>query len=384
MPIEINLNEQAIKTAIRLKLNGCWFQDTNFGCKKSYISHARHLDKKLVALKPYYDNPLLDKTESSPPSADFEINLTEITNPLLLGTKDNTLQIYTDGSVLTLNNEHQAGADIYITLNGSTILESSLALGTMTTINQAELIAIREAAQYVISNNIRANQIHIYTDSLNSLLKLKNPNSTSILTSETITKLNQINQTYNEVKIQKIKAHIGLEGNEKADILAKKGASTRPIGPEPFSFLPNNILQQALHNEMKNKISRKINKSDIKQENKTLLKLFIQNNPPRLAHQNKNDIRNFIQIISGQNHLAHNQNKMDKSVIPFCKHCPNVRETTEHFLSSCPAYSLYRLQVFESPTLPMLTIFEKFSAAKICKFISKTGRMEEENSHYPN
>ena len=57
MPIEINLNEQASKTAIRLKLNDGWFQDTNFGCKKSYIFHARHLDKKLLALKSYYDNP---------------------------------------------------------------------------------------------------------------------------------------------------------------------------------------------------------------------------------------------------------------------------------------------------------------------------------------
>ena len=111
--------------------------------------------------------------EPSPSPADFLINLSEITNPLQLENTDNTLQIYTDGSVLTLNNEHQAGAVIYITLNGSSILEGSITLGTMTTINQAELIAIREAAHYVISNDICANKIHFYTDSLNPPLKLK-------------------------------------------------------------------------------------------------------------------------------------------------------------------------------------------------------------------
>ena len=77
---------------------------------------------------------------------------------------------------------------------------------------------------------------------------------------------------------------------------------------------------------MKNKIIRKINKSDIKQENKTLLKLFIQNNPPRLAHQNKNDVISFTQIILEQNHLAHNYNKMDKSVI--LSHSANAAPTT--------------------------------------------------------
>jgi hypothetical protein len=132
---------------------------------------------------------------------------------------------------------------------------------------------------------------------------------------------------------------------------------------------------------MKNKRTTKINKANIKPKNKALRKSYIKDDNPKLGHNNKTDIKNFTGIISGQNHLAHNENKMDKSVNPYCKHCPGTRETTEHFVAECPIYSSHRMQVFQHPTINFKLIFAKYSPHVICKFINLTGRMNEENDH---
>ena len=39
----------------------------------------------------------------------------------------------------------------------------------------------------------------------------------------------------------------------------------------------------------------------------------------------------------GHNKLAAKLNKMDKTVVPFCRHCPTEKETTEHYMARCPA-----------------------------------------------
>ena len=252
----------------------------------------------------------------------------------------------------------------------------------MTTINQAELIAINEAAKFLLSSNLKANKVHFYTDSLNCLQKLKKHTSNSKLTIETVTNFNKIKAKFDETFIHKVKAHAKICGNEIADELAKKGALIRPIGPEPFYYLANNHIEKLLLTKMKKKRTTKINSAKIETKNKDILKSYLKDNNPTLAHHNKNDIKNFTGIISGQNHLAHNENKLDKSVIPFCKHCPGTRETTEHYLGKCPAYSTHRLQVFQHTSLEFKFIIEEFSPKTICKFINLTGRLEEENEYY--
>ena len=91
----------------------------------------------------------------------------------------------------------------------------------MATINQAEMFAINEAAKLLKTKHFETQEIKIFTDSLTSIKKLSNPESNSKLTIETNNNLNEISWHYN-ISIQKVKAHIGIAGNEKADSLAKR------------------------------------------------------------------------------------------------------------------------------------------------------------------
>ena len=62
------------------------------------------------------------------------------------------------------------------------------------------------------------------------------------MTLETIETLNEICLN-NTVVLFKVPAHTGIQGNEKADYLAKKGAMTRPTAPEPVTgFTWNNMM----------------------------------------------------------------------------------------------------------------------------------------------
>ena len=81
MPIEINLHNIATKTAVRLYSNKCWYPDTNLGCKKSYTSHARHLDKVLKHLEQYINSPLNENTQIQNITRNFTISESEITDP---------------------------------------------------------------------------------------------------------------------------------------------------------------------------------------------------------------------------------------------------------------------------------------------------------------
>ena len=197
MPIEVNLYNIATKTAIRLYSNKCRIPDTNLGFKKSYISHARHLDKELKQLVHHLDNPLNETTQTQNINRNFSISNKEITDPRICEPESNAIHVFTDGSVLNLGQRKQAGAGIVIQTPTTTICEKYYSLGEMTIINQAEMYAINEAAKVLKQHPSQGNSINIFTDSQNSLQKLNKPSSNSKLTLDTIENLNELSKSQN-------------------------------------------------------------------------------------------------------------------------------------------------------------------------------------------
>jgi ribonuclease HI len=151
---------------------------------------------------------------------------------------NNCILIYTDGSKIT----RQTGAGWLIThkLNETTtklLAKNSQYLGTTTTVFQAEMFAILQAAETcldLINNGVIHNQnIFFITDSQASIKALnKNMVRTSLL--QQCTQALQIISSTNTISLQWIKAHVGHEGNEEADTLAKMGAYSVTTEVEPI------------------------------------------------------------------------------------------------------------------------------------------------------
>ena len=367
MPIDVHLKFKASKTAIRLKLENNWIGQYSLSSK--IISHAKYLDLETSKLGISSQLPLLDRTTATYFDFSGYTVLLELPQDPPL---DSTLKIYTDGSLKS--STQLTGAGFTMTRNGRTIVEQSISLGTHATINQSEMFAIYRAAEILNEANTTNQVINFYSDSLSSLLQLKKGQSTSKLTIDTARILNELSKQ-NQIFLYKVAAHTGIAGNERADKLAKLGASHPPIGPEPFLCISwNNVISDLL-NKAKNETLHQLNNHRMKEESKTPLESYINRyGISRLACREKIHLRLTTHMCSGQNWLKNSLSKRDHTSAPLCPRCGSAKETAQHFISECPAYATVRICTFGVPYISLSDILINFGPDKLIHYINKTGR----------
>ena len=140
------------------------------------------------------------------------------------------IRCYTDGSKLN----GRAGASCYIEYaSGSQTDQNFFHLGRYRTVFQAEVFAIAEVAKKLIMDRIVNEKIIILLDSQATILTIQNNvvKSNTVLTC--IKNLNILGKD-NDVTIAWTPGHTGIQGNEKADILAKSGSALHCSWPKPF------------------------------------------------------------------------------------------------------------------------------------------------------
>jgi len=147
-------------------------------------------------------------------------DLTALTNDnLRLKVPDWRLWAYTGGSCLSYKSQQHVGAEVFIPAIKTAIYINSGGVGISNTINRAELTGIASA--------LRAMCTHIATDSACSLSQIRK----QLLFPELHRKhthrelleqiVSMINESNTPINVYKVKAHIGVIGNEFADAIAK-------------------------------------------------------------------------------------------------------------------------------------------------------------------
>lgn len=122
-------------------------------------------------------------------------------------------QIFTDGSKMEMG----TSAAFTVYYGGNFIIDKTIKLHINNSIYQAELQAILSALKWLTSTSFSF--ATIYTDSLSSVFILQQVFPSNSICLEIFTLLNNHPHIY--LNIGWIKAHVGLEGNERADKLAK-------------------------------------------------------------------------------------------------------------------------------------------------------------------
>lgn len=160
--------------------------------------------------------------------------------------KNYTVEVYTDGS----RTEQGVGSGIAIFIHNEIVHQLQYKLDKHCSNNQAEQLAILKAMEKIETIELMLNSpknAAIYTDSkvtLDSLRNTKNHNQLIESIREKFRILSKQNWT---IDIGWVKAHIGIQGNEMADKLAKR--ATVLEGLECYKKVPKSTIQKILREE---------------------------------------------------------------------------------------------------------------------------------------
>ena len=134
------------------------------------------------------------------------------------------IEIYADGS----KDEGKVGAGVVIYSNKQLVTQCKYKLQNCCSNNQAEQVAILKALEQLPKLDDPTGRIvAIFTDSKVTIDSLKDHSMHNFLIEEIRNKVRHLTMLNWTVHFRWVKAHIGIEGNEAADKLAKEAAQDK-------------------------------------------------------------------------------------------------------------------------------------------------------------
>ena len=286
----------------------------------------------------------------------------------------NSLICYTDGSKLE---DNHTGSGVYISHNNT---EIKCYIGLLSTVFQAEVNAIGMAVNH-ISNNIQQypqKRVLIFTDSQSAIKTIAKLDTTSKVVAECKGKLSEL-QKHKNITICWIKAHVGHDGNEKADTLAKEAAQMHTEGPEPQLPVSKAVVKTIISQWIRNEHTVWWNNTEGNRHAKGLVhhpSKVLSNKLLSLPRQN---MRGIIQIITGHGNFAEHQHRIGLADTNICPYCRLEPETPFHYICSCPHFQRERNTHLYGICTNLKDIVNTSKLNKLWAYIQATNRLEELN-----
>jgi ribonuclease HI len=194
--------------------------------------------------------------------------------------------------------------------------------------------------------------VDIITDSKAALMALDNINTASKIVMDCMKALDNLSLSV-IVKLHWTKAHVGYEGNEKADQLAKEGTKMINYMAEPLLPVPKSWIRQKIQRTLLQEwTNRWLGNGEARQT-----KLFFpQPNSgltKKLLMYNKETCAKLFRWVSGHSfHRYHNHITNPLAFNnPTCRACNTDREETYHLFATCKALAPIRMKSCSRPFL---------------------------------
>lgn len=239
--------------------------------------------------------------------------------------------IYTDGSKI----EGKVGAALSVWENGVEIRTLKLKLEPFCSVYQAELLAICKATE--LAKKSTKTRFHVYSDSRSALDTLVSGYSLHTLVLETHKNIREARKQ-KTIELFWIKAHAGLEGNERADMLAKAAALGTKIRPHydrcPLSFVRRQIRMDSL-DEWDHRY---------KEENTgSVTKVFFPEAIKSYKIVRKMQNNHIVtQILTGHGGFSEYLHRFGCKESPSCRCEDGKHESILHALTECPIFGRKR------------------------------------------
>jgi ribonuclease HI len=267
------------------------------------------------------------------------------------------LQIFTDGSHIKTDGQGLTGCGYVLfyydslTQKYQKYHEKSIYLGRMATIFQAEMYAIGHATNYVTNKwnslaSIGIEEVDIITDSKAAIGALAGNVIRSKLVSDTIKELNKLGSRA-KLAINWIKAHVGHEGNEEADRLAKEGTKITDFTPEPIIPVSNSWIDNQINSYIANEWTWIWQHTNEARQTKIFFPKPDKRKSNKLIKLDRQTYGQAFRWISGHSfHRYHNHlTNPDTYPSSLCKLCKDEKEETHHLYAHCCGLAHLRMRV---------------------------------------
>ena len=427
-PMKVHLARMATKSYFRTIQHAPYTSEQLDTSVESRISHRSWI-KKLINDQglSYLESPLDVVPLHRQWDRYFEVDWKSMSpqNPSR-GTPDiRGVNIFTDGS----KDGSRTGAGVVIMDGGQISTDShgteqtyQYHLGEHTTSFQCEMFALKMAATLIINGSYGTDDwvcrrpITIYTDSQASILALTSIWVKSLLVKQTRDLMDRAAKLCKSLTISWVKAHIGHDGNERADKAARLGRDD-DVAPDWETPL---LAKAVMHNEI-NKMATRLWEQDWDEVIECRQTRHWFPNGPRpkfvreLIYLPKLILGQIIQIITGHTYLKRHQAVIDESerqriieandfdnadddgnaIIdapdPSCSRCGKGEESPFHILTECDSLATLRKDIFgredlvpkgSPPDLTDISIHKLISFFLEAKFDTLTMRPNLEE-YYP-
>ncbi|KAJ8933299.1 hypothetical protein NQ318_010615 [Aromia moschata] len=184
--------------------------------------------------------------------------------------------------------------------------------------------------------------------------------------------------THNKVTLMWVPGHQGIEGNEKADELARNGSSEDYIGPEPALGVAKTVIRGHInewvkqqHKEYWRKMPRQIHgKKFIKEPSKPVAE--------QLLAMNRKQLCTIVGLRTGHLPVREHLNKMGLYNGDLrCRMCNKETESALHILCQCEALDRKRQAIYGKPFMepedytaqPDMTLYKLVQGTKILDWV---------------
>lgn len=241
-------------------------------------------------------------------------------------------QIYTDGSKI----EGKVGAALTWWEEGKEVGNETFSLDPTCTVFQSELYALHRAVLRAKESGREV--VNILSDSRSSLELLSNPATLHPLAKEIKEGISKIRAEGRQVRLFWLRAHVGTEGNERADELAKTAAdSGKPIpdyAEVPLSFVRRKIREES--------VKRWQDRYDSSTTGSVTRSFFPDVDKAYRIVRGTKLTPLQIQILTGHGGFGEYLHRFKLKSDPGCECDPSISETVWHILIDCPRFQLAR------------------------------------------
>lgn len=274
---------------------------------------------------------------------------------------------YTDGSLM----EGVSGAGVFCESDGA---KHVFSLGRHTSIFQSEIFAILQAAILSKTREEQVQKITICSDSQAAIKAIASHTTKSKIVWECQNALNTLaRQT--DVEIIWVPGHSDIEGNEMADSLARDGACSSYIGPEPRIGCAPDLPLREIQSRVFTKARRVWNTLTNCEHARLLAEGFNSSKAFKLLNLSKPKIRTVIGALTGHFLFNKHLKRIGIRDDPDCNYCGECEETGMHFLCTCPFFSVARLRTFGSMVTEP-SVVKNTDPHKVWEFVNASKRFE--------